>query len=39
MDELRRRLRLAYLDGAETWTRSNVGRTMTGDELAGVLGR
>ena len=38
-DELRRRLRLAYVDGAEEWTRENVGRALTRDELAGVLGR
>lgn len=39
MDELRRRLRLAYLDGAEQWTRKNVGRSMTEDEVAGVCER
>lgn len=39
MDELRRRLRLAYVDGAEEWTRENVGRQMTGDELGRVIGR
>lgn len=39
MDELRRSLRLAYVDGAEEWTRQNVGRSMTPDELAGVLER
>ena len=39
MDELRRRLRLAYVDGAEEWTAVNVGRRMTTDELEGVLGR
>lgn len=38
-DELRRWLRLAYMDGAEQWTRENVGRGMTGDELEGVLRR
>jgi hypothetical protein len=26
LDPLRRRLRLAYVDGAETWTRENLGR-------------
>ena len=39
MDELRRRLRLAYLDGAEDWTRAERGRGMTAEETARVLGR
>jgi hypothetical protein len=39
MDELRQRLRLAYVDGAETWARENVGRGLTRDELERVLGR
>lgn len=39
MDALRRRLRLAYVDGAEHWTLENVGRPMTGNELVGVIGR
>lgn len=39
MDELRRRLRLAYVDGAETWQRENVGRSLTRDELGRVIGR
>lgn len=39
MDELRRRLRLAYVEGAEQWSRGNAGRAMTPDELAGVLER
>ncbi len=39
MDELRRRLRLAYVDGAEEWTVANVGRRMTTDELGRVIGR
>jgi hypothetical protein len=29
MDELRRRLRLAYVDRAESWTRVNVRRAMS----------
>jgi hypothetical protein len=33
LEELRPRLRLAYVDGAEEWTRENVGRQMTRDEL------
>jgi hypothetical protein len=37
MDELRRRLRLAYVDGAEEWTRANIGRSMGESELAGVI--
>ena len=39
MDELRRRLRLAYVDGAEEWARENVGRRLTTDELGRVIGR
>jgi hypothetical protein len=39
MDELRQRLTFAYVDGAEEWTRQNVGRSMSDDELAGVIGR
>jgi len=39
MGELRRRLRLAYVDGAEEWTAMNVGRRMTTDELGRVIGR
>jgi hypothetical protein len=39
LDELRRRLRHAYVDGAEEWTRANVGRQMTRDELGRVLER
>jgi hypothetical protein len=37
--ELRRRLRLAYVDGAEDWTRENVGRGLTPDELGRVIER
>jgi hypothetical protein len=39
MDELRKRLRLAYLEGAESWSRENVGRSMTEREMAGVAPR
>jgi hypothetical protein len=33
MDALRRRLRLAYLGGAEDWARMFLGRSLTQDEL------
>ena len=39
LDELRRRLRFAYVDGAEDWTRKNIGRRMTGDDLGRVIAR
>jgi hypothetical protein len=39
LDELRRRLRFAYVDGAEEWTRANAGRGLTRDELGRVIGR
>jgi hypothetical protein len=39
LDELRRRLRFAYVDGAEDWTGQNIGRGMTRDELGRVIGR
>lgn len=39
LEELRRRVRLAYVDGAEEWSREHVGRQMTGDEFSGVIGR
>jgi hypothetical protein len=39
LEELRRRLRLAYVDGAEEWSRENVGRGLTTDELGRVIGR
>lgn len=39
MDELRRRLRLAYLDGAEEWASRELGRGLTRDELGRVIGR
>jgi hypothetical protein len=39
MDALRRRLRLAYVEGAEEWSQSELGRGMTGEELERVTGR
>jgi hypothetical protein len=43
MDDLRARLRLAYVSGAEAWTQRELGRGMTGEELkrvnAGYEGR
>jgi hypothetical protein len=39
LDELRGRLRLVYVDGAEEWTRETVGRGLTRDELGRVIGR
>ena len=39
LDALRQGIRLAFVDAAEEWTRENVGRPMTADELAGVLER
>jgi hypothetical protein len=38
LDELRRRLRLAYVEGAETWAVDTLGRTLSSDELGRVLG-
>lgn len=39
LDELRARLRLAYLEGAEEWARQEFGRSLRADELAGVVRR
>ena len=39
LDELPRRLRFAYVDGAEAWAVANVGRGLTTKEQAGVLRR
>ena len=39
MDAMRRRLRLAYVDGAEEWTRGELGRGLTNDELRGIVRR
>jgi hypothetical protein len=38
LDEIRQRLRLEYLAGAEEWTREHIGRPMTEAELAGERG-
>jgi hypothetical protein len=37
LDELRKRLRFAYVEGAEAWTREAIGRTMTDGELGRVI--
>jgi hypothetical protein len=39
LEELRARLRLAYVEGAEEWTRKHVGRGLTRDELRRVIER
>lgn len=39
MDALRRRCRLAYIEGAEAWTYLELGRGLTGDELVRVVNR
>lgn len=39
MAERERRIRLAYLDGAESWSREHTGRPLTEGELEGVLRR
>jgi hypothetical protein len=39
LDELRARLRLAYLQGAEEWSRGESGRALSQDQLAGVIRR
>jgi hypothetical protein len=39
MDELRRRLRLAYVEGAEKWSRAHRGQSLSEHELADVLTR
>jgi hypothetical protein len=39
LEELRRRLRFAYVEGAEEWSRQHASRSLTEPELAGVLGR
>jgi hypothetical protein len=39
MDEIRRRVRLAYVSGAEEWSREHVGRGLSIAEMAGVLRR
>ncbi|HJP89295.1 MAG TPA: hypothetical protein VJ850_09705 [Candidatus Limnocylindrales bacterium] len=39
LDEIRARLRLAHVDGAEGWASANLGRRLTRDELGRVIGR
>lgn len=39
MNEIRARLRLAYVTGAEEWSRDNVGRGLTPAELGSVVER
>lgn len=39
MDALRRRVRLAYIEGAEEWSRTARGRSMTAEEQRAVIGR
>jgi hypothetical protein len=39
LEELRRRLRFAYLEGAEEWSREHAGRGLTVDELESVIAR
>jgi hypothetical protein len=39
MDALRRRLRLAYVEGAEEWTRRELGRSLTSQEFGRVSQR
>lgn len=37
LEALRARLRLAYLEGAEEWSRQRLGRALTPDDLARVI--
>jgi hypothetical protein len=37
MAERERRIRLAYIDGAESWSWETTGRSMTDGELEGVV--
>ena len=39
MAERERRIRLAYLEGAEEWSRETTGRGLTNGELEGVVRR
>lgn len=39
MDALRRRLRLAYIQGAEEWSQRRLGRALSSEELGGVVER
>lgn len=39
MAERERRIRLAYIEGAEEWSRERIGRGLTESELEGVVRR
>ena len=39
LEDLRQRLRLAYVDGAERWMRENVGHGLSSDEPTNVVAR
>jgi hypothetical protein len=39
LEEIRRRLRLAYVEGAEEWSRENLGPRLTPDELDSLIER
>jgi hypothetical protein len=39
MDRLRRQIPTAYLEGAESVAKDNVGRGLTGDELGRIIER
>jgi hypothetical protein len=39
MDELRRRLRFAYVEGADDWATQKLGRHLSTEELAAVIDR
>lgn len=39
LGELRATMRMAYLAGAEGWSRAKLGRGLTASELAGVIAR
>ncbi len=39
MAERERRIRLAYLEGAEEWSRESTGRGLSAGELVGVIRR
>jgi hypothetical protein len=39
MAESERRIRLAYLEGAEEWSRETAGRGLSDTELEGVVRR
>ena len=39
VDQLRARLRLAFVEGADEWAQRELGRALSSDELARVTGR